>query len=270
MIISRTLSLAALVLVAANRVFAQAPTQPSHTTFTIASHFTGETRTINVYTPPTYARSSAKFPVLYMPDGGTAEDFPHVVITVDSLIRLRKIPPMLVVGIENTQRRRDMTGPTTVASDSAIAPRVGGSAAFRAFIRDELIPEIKHRYRTSDETAIVGESLVGLFIVETFLYEPSLFRRYIAISPSLWWNRDEVVNAAAQRLAYGGMDGRTLYLTAANEEGIEANTAKLASLIKAKPPAGLRWFYEPRPDLEHGTIYLGQGPAALLRALSIR
>ncbi|MES2304553.1 MAG: alpha/beta hydrolase-fold protein [Gemmatimonadota bacterium] len=247
---------------------AQAPAMPAHSTFTILSHAVGETRTINVYTPPGYdAGKQTRYAVLYMPDGGVAEDFPHVVISVDSLIRHRKIPPTLVVGIENTQRRRDMTGPTTVTSDSAIAPRVGGSAAFRSFIRDELIPEVKHRYRTTDETAIVGESLAGLFIVETFLYEPSLFRRYIAISPSVWWNRDELVGTAEARLAVGGMQGRRLYLTAANEQGISTGTATIAALLKAKPPTGLIWWYVPRPDLEHGTIYLGQGPAALARAL---
>ncbi|MEO5800430.1 MAG: alpha/beta hydrolase-fold protein [Gemmatimonadales bacterium] len=247
---------------------AQTPAIPAHTTFTISSHDVGETRTINVYTPPGYQTAARnRYAVLYMPDGGVAEDFPHVVISVDSLIRLGRIAPMLVVGIENTQRRRDMTGPTTVGSDSAIAPRVGGSAAFRSFIRDELMPEVKRRYRTTDETAIVGESLAGLFIVETFLYEPTLFRRYIAISPSVWWNHDELVGTAEARLAIGGMERRRLYLTAANEEGISTGTAKIAGFIKTKPPAGLIWWYEPRPDLEHGTIYLGQGPTALAKAL---
>src|SRR5687768_12773335 len=48
-------------------------------TFTIQSKALGETRRINVYLPPTYADSSSKrFPVLYMPDGGLAEDFLHV------------------------------------------------------------------------------------------------------------------------------------------------------------------------------------------------
>src|SRR6478672_9079126 len=96
----------------------------AHETFTIQSVAVGETRNINVYTPPPYRGSSKKFPVLYMPDGGLDEDFPHVVRTVDSLIALHAIRPVIVVGIPNTQRRRDLTGPTRVKSDSAIAPRV--------------------------------------------------------------------------------------------------------------------------------------------------
>ena len=149
-------------LACAGALGAQAPTVPPYVTFTVDSRTLGERRTINVYTPPKYQLSSnSTFAVLYMPDGGVAEDFPHVVITVDSLIRLKRIAPMLVVGIENTERRRDLTGPTTVALDSAIAPRVGGSALFRDFIREELMPEIRRRYRTRSETAIVGESLAS-------------------------------------------------------------------------------------------------------------
>lgn len=68
---------------------------------------------------------------------------------------------MVVVGIENTERRQDMTRPTMNEEDKKIAPRVGESAKFRAFIRDELMPEIDRRVRGNGETAIVGESLAG-------------------------------------------------------------------------------------------------------------
>ena len=124
-----------------------------------------------------------------MPYGGIDEDFPHVVNAVESLVRQGKVRPVIVVGIPNTQRRRDLTGPTEVASDRAIAPKVGGSAAFRQFIREELIPEIDRRYKTTAERGIIGESLAGLFVVETFLEEPSLFTHYVALDPSLWWNK---------------------------------------------------------------------------------
>jgi Putative esterase len=94
-----------------------------------------------------------------------------------------------------TERRRDMTGPTEVASDKAIAPRVGGSAAFRAFIRDELFPAIDVRVRGDGHRAIIGESPEGLFIVETFFLAPEMFDTYIAPSPTLWWNDRALVRA---------------------------------------------------------------------------
>lgn len=48
-------------------------------TFTIESKILNETRRINVYLPAGFAdNKDARFPVLYMPDGGIAEDFLHV------------------------------------------------------------------------------------------------------------------------------------------------------------------------------------------------
>lgn len=69
----------------------------------------------------------------------------------------------------DTERRRDLTGATTDPEDRKIAPRVGGSQAFRAFIRSELVPQVAERYRITGEPAIVGESLAGLFVLETLL-----------------------------------------------------------------------------------------------------
>jgi predicted alpha/beta superfamily hydrolase len=161
-------------------------------TFTIESKVLGETRRINVYLPPGYTESPAsRVPVLYMPDGGLGEDFLHVAGLVQVSVGNQTMRPFLLVGIENTQRRRDMTGPTSNEDDKKIAPQVGGSLAFRQFIRNELMPEIRERYRTTSETAIVGESLAGLFVIETLLLEPDLFETYIAIDPSLWWNNED-------------------------------------------------------------------------------
>ena len=71
-----------------------------------------EDRTINVWTPPGYNESIDSFPVLYMPDGGIKEDFPHIANTLAKLIKENEIPPYILVGIENTERRRDLSGPT--------------------------------------------------------------------------------------------------------------------------------------------------------------
>src|SRR4051812_39919257 len=113
-------------------------------TFTIDSKILGEARRINVYLPPGYAESpNMRLPVLYMPDGGMAEDFLHVAGLVQVSVGNGTMRPFLLVGIENTQRRSDLTGPTENANDKKIAPHVGGSEAFRAFIRRELMPQVK-------------------------------------------------------------------------------------------------------------------------------
>src|SRR5215471_3645362 len=119
-------------------------------TFTINSKILSETRRINVYLPPAYAETPAtRLPVLYMPDGGIAEDFLHIAGLVQVSVGNLTMRPFILVGIENTQRRRDLTGPTTNEEDKKIAPKVGGSREFRAFIRNELMPEVKSRYRAT-------------------------------------------------------------------------------------------------------------------------
>jgi uncharacterized protein len=47
------------------------------------------------------------------------------------------------------------------------------------------MPAIDARYRSTRERAIVGESLAGLFVVETLLRESTLFDHYVAFDPSL-------------------------------------------------------------------------------------
>jgi predicted alpha/beta superfamily hydrolase len=228
-------------------------------TFTIDSKFLSETRRINVYLPAGYAESpNARLPVLYMPDGGMAEDFLHVAGLVQVSVGNGTMRPFLLVGIENTQRRRDLTGPTENAEDKKIAPQVGGSEAFRAFIRQELIPQVKTRYRTTHEVAIVGESLAGLFVVETFLLQPDLFDTYIAFDPSLWWNHHKLVDDAAERLRARPKLEKTLYVASSGED--REDTQRFAEVLAKAAPSGIHWHYERMPDEKHSTIY---HPAAL-------
>jgi predicted alpha/beta superfamily hydrolase len=230
-------------------------------TFTIDSKILGETRRINVYRPPGPAESpDAPLPVLYMPDGGMAEDFLHVAGLVQVSAGNGTMRPFLLVGIENTQRRRDMTGPTENPEDKKIAPHVGGSAAFRAFLRDELMPQVKARYRTTQETAIVGESLAGLFVVETFLLEPDLFDTYIAFDPSLWWNNQKLVNAASERFQARPTLKKTLYIASSDVEVVPGVIKRFVEILGKTAPPGVHWHFEGMPEEHHSTIY---HPAAL-------
>lgn len=243
------------LLILTSSILQAATGVPQHETFQIESRHLRELRTINVYLPPESAGTSGR-PVLYMPDGGVAEDFPHVAATVDAGIREGRLAPMLVVGIENTQRRRDLTGPTQVDSDKQIAPVVGGSAAFRAFIADELVPEIERRYRTGPSRGIIGESLAGLFIVETLFEQAKLFDTYIALSPSLWWNNAALTRSAAARLSgLKGLNAR-VYIAWADEPNIGPYAEILDATIREAALSRLQWTAAPRPDLNHGNIYL--------------
>ncbi len=139
-------SLAAPVLPAAAQA-ASVASQPLSIgeTFTLDSKVMGEIRRINVYLPAGYREhADMKVPVLYMLDGGIAEDFLHIAGLMQVSMANGTMRPFLLVGIENIQRRRDMTGPTEVASDRNIAPVVGGAATFRAFIRFQSLSDETH------------------------------------------------------------------------------------------------------------------------------
>jgi uncharacterized protein len=230
-------------------------------TFAIESKGLGETRRINVYLPPGYKETpEARLPVLYMPDGGLAEDFLHVAGLVQVSVGNGTMRPFLLVGIENTQRRRDLTGPTEDEDDKKIAARVGGSQAFRKFIREELMPQVKERYRTTPETAIVGESLAGLFVLETLFLEPGLFDTYIAVDPSLWWNGEKMVRGGCAGWRDGPTSEKTIYLASSGEKGVADGVGRLEGVLARDAPRNFHWHHEKMPEEKHSTIF---HPAAL-------
>lgn len=232
-------------------------------TLSIESKVLGERRVLNVYLPPDYAKSDARYPVLYALDGGMAEDFPHVVGSVDVSIKNAVIRPVIVVGIENTDRRRDLVGPTSLAEEREIAPRAGGAERFRTFLRDELKPLIGARYRTTAESAIIGESFAGLFVIETFVLAPALFDGYIAASPSVWWNEQALVRGAGPHLAWWAAGPKSLYIATADEREMQDGVSILTTLLGIHAPAGVTWRYDPMPSEHHHTIF----PTAALRGI---
>jgi hypothetical protein len=224
-------------------------------TFTMRSDILGETRRINVYRP-SWVADSVHLPVLYMLDGGIGEDFLHVAGLIQVSTGNGTMRPVLLVGIENTERRRDLTGPTQVAEDREIAPRVGGSADFRRFLRSELMPTIRRRYATMSESGIVGESLAGLFVLETLLLEPDLFGTYIAFDPSLWWNEGKLLVTADE--IGGSLKSQVVYLASSSQPEIAELTARFARLLASN--AQLTAHHTTLPEETHATIY---HPAAL-------
>ena len=228
-------------------------------TFLIDSAILHETRRINVAIPR--GAGGVALPVLYMPDGGMDEDFLHVAGLLQVGAGNATTRPFLLVGIENTERRRDLTGPTANPKDRAIAPRVGGSAAFRRFIREELMPEVARRYRITNEKAIVGESLAGLFVMETLALAPDMFDTYIAIDPSLWWNDGALarqLDAAVAAPGFAYAPAKTLAVATSRDGSLSVGGIDLAARLARVP--GLRLSYRAWPEEGHGTVY---HPAAL-------
>lgn len=240
---------------------------PTHESLTIKSTLLGEDRLINIWLPPNYLESKDSFPVMYMLDGGIKEDFPHIANTLSALIQAGKIKPVILVGIENTERRRDLSGYTAVESDKKIAPVVGGSQAFRTFIVQELFPAIHSNYKIKGPKSIIGESLAGLFIMETFFLKPEMFDHYIAFDPSLWWNNHELVTQSKNYLEHFPKTPKSLWYAGSNAADINQYTNKLSQILSSSQIENLRWKYEEEPKLTHKTIFRAKKEEAIIWSL---
>lgn len=241
---------------------------PEHETFLIQSKHLDEERTINVWMPENYKSSSDSLPTMYMADGGIKEDFPHIANTLSKLIKENKIKPIILIGIENTQRRRDLTGFTAVLKDKEIAPVVGGSENFRAFIKEELFLEINKRYRTTTEKSIIGESASGLFVMETFFLAPEMFNNYIAFDPSLWWNDHYLVRSAKEHLANLPKTNRRLWFASSDAEDVSPFAKELAKTFKTEGRANLQWKFSDEPNEKHTTIFRATKEKAIIWTLN--
>jgi hypothetical protein len=240
--------------------------------FVLPSKLLRGDRRINVYLPEHYEEPGRTFPILFLLDGGEREDFLHIAALAQITAAYGQGRELIVVGIEGVDRRHDLTSPSAVAADLKRAPTSGGAATYRRFLVEELKPWVAARYRTNGQTALIGESLAGLFVLETFLKQPGSFDDFIAVSPSLWWNGGKLAREAAADLRKARFPGRRLWIgfetppppaeEAARERALQT---ALEAGLRASRPSGLVWT---AVHLEegHGNVY---HPAALqaLRSL---
>lgn len=261
------LAVAIFLLITNGTIAQQNDTIPIYDSLTIKSKVLHENRVINVWTPLNYNELQEALQVLYMPDGGVKEDFPHMANTVAKLVENKSIPPTILVGIENTKRKRDLTGPTDNAEDKTIAPIVGESNNFRAFIKKELIPEINKNYRTSTKKGIIGESLAGFFVVETLLLDANLFDFYIAMDPSLWWNDQLLVKDSKTNLKNLPKNNIRFWFAGSSVQNGMPFISNLNKQIKSVNPEPLKWKYSDEPDEDHSTIFRATKEKALIWTL---
>ena len=136
-----------------------------------------ENRALIVYLPPGHESSGHSYPVLYLLDGNR-DAMLEALAATGSLERNKFMPEIIVVGIANVDRDRDMM-PLSTKQYTVPKP---GAEAFLGFIGDELVPYIDQKYRTRGPRLLCGKSLSGLFVLYAFLTKPALFDAYIGRS----------------------------------------------------------------------------------------
>lgn len=236
---------------------------------TLQSEALGEKRTLNIYLPEGYnANDTVRYPVVYLLDGSADEDFIHVVglYQFNSFPWINRVPPSIIVGIANTDRKRDFTFPSNIPKYQKILPTSGGSAKFIAFIEKELQPYIEKKYKTNASKTIIGESLGGLLATEMLFHHTHLFNRYIIISPSLWWDNESLLNQKQKPLMAGFKEKTDIYIGAGKEGPVmEADTKLLAEKIRNTKSLNVTLYNDYLPHEDHATI----SHQAILNALRL-
>jgi len=230
-------------------------------TIVLPSKIMGEERTILVSTPPGYDQTSQRYPVLYMTDGN--QHLTHTRGTVDFLARNGLMPQVIVVGVNNTDRTRDLS-PTHVASRTVNGrvfenPTSGGASKFLDFFEQELFPYVDATYRTLPLRLFTGHSFGGLFALNAFFTRPEMFDAVLAVSPSLNWDEDLPVRQAEEFFDRRDELNATLFVAMANEEEGDPAPTRLDRLEKALTAAdteGFEWQIMRMPDENHGTVVL--------------
>lgn len=235
------------------------------TSYRIRSAVLGDEREINVRLPAGYARGQDRYPVVYLLDGALEQDFGHIA----GLAQLGELSgtygPMILVGVQTKNRRAELTAQAADFRYRRAFPENGGAERFRRFLGEEVIPFVEGRFRTGERRALMGESLAGLFVVDTFLKAPTLFHDYAAVSPSLWWDDRADMRRAASLLQPEALRGRRLYLVAANEGGtMQDGIDRLRVALAAAPPPGFDFRYVDKSASEsHDTVFHGAAQGAL-------
>lgn len=169
----------------------------------------------SLYAPKSY-------PVLYLLDGDA-----HFYSVMGMMRQLSSVngntllPKMIIVGITNTNRMLDLT-PTSVSgiiNNPLQEALTGGGEKFLDFLEKELIPYIESNYPVFPYRTFVGHSLGGLMVIHTMHTRPWMFKNYLAIDPSLWWDNQMELKNAEGGVLKAGKENIQVYVAIANTIG---------------------------------------------------
>ncbi len=246
----------------------------------------GQDFVIDVALP--YLPSDEPMPVIYVTDGNSM--FPLVANSARLMQLGFEIPPVIVVGIGYevdssaevlNLRSRDLT-PTVdeaflerSASDPMPRPSdlsLGQAAQFLDFIENDVKPLIAANYPVLDgDATLVGDSLGGLFTLYALFNRTGDYQRFIAGSPSLWWDEETLFEDEARYATSAeDIDARLFLSVGGLEEGpaddgfhMVTNTHRMADLLASRAYPSLHLTVHEFADETHLSVI----PATMSRGL---
>jgi uncharacterized protein len=242
------------------------------------SEETGADYQLFIATPADYKTSGKRYPVVYMLDADYS--FALTRNVARHFIDRGKLPEMILVGIGypgaaddmevyKTERKRDYTPSLSPISTATAATGAqiekGGAVRFRNFIADEVIPYVATAFPISADRTFIGHSYGGLFGTYVLLTEPELFKRYIIVSPSLWYDARMILRVeqqtAARRQVDRKLDRHVFFAIGSQETRAETGAPMVEELkqfykrLEARREPGLQLTLRVYPDEGHASVF---------------
>ena len=197
-------------------------------------------------------------PLLILLDGEW--NLRNVSTAVSHLVANGRLPAVVVAGVVNTDRGRDLM--PTFAGDKFVD---GPSDRFLSFLADELIPKIAAEYPIGKYRILAGHSNAGMFSLYALIRRPEVFQANIALSPSYGLD-DRFVARFAESLAKPSSP-RFVFIGAGGDEeaDISVGALRFAKTFEGTPNADVEFHYESFPGETHGSV----GYRAFYRALEV-
>jgi enterochelin esterase-like enzyme len=199
-----------------------------------------EERTLLVSTPEGYEDGSISYPVLFVLYGGQIRGYlAEAVHSAHVLSEQGSIPQMIVVGVANVDRYRDLSPVARGETPSGIGP-------FSRFVAEELIPFVDSRYRTKSYRVLVGPQAGAEFALWTLAKRPGLFNAFIIENPFRFESVKDTLMPIMEKLMDAGLPSYTfLQVTCADRAG-EVDKSREVEYMRAferlareKSPANL-------------------------------
>ncbi len=206
---------------------------------------------IQIVLPAGYKPGSTdKYDVIYVLDGDGNTGL------VDNIAQFINgegfMPPVIVVGVLNTDRDRDLTPTRSEGYKTS-----GGAAQFLGFLKNELIPYIDKTCPTDGDNIIFGHSFGGLFVTYALFKEPGTFKSYIAADPSYWWDKGMMIRMAAFDLPKLKNMDRTLFISGRGQLALrDMAILPMDTVLQRGAPAGFTWKISPYANETHGSVRL--------------
>src|SRR4029077_7307771 len=199
-------------------------------------------RMLRVWLPPGYSRpenENRNYPVFYLNDGQNLFDPATAYIGVDwqvgvtatHLIGLGRIPPLIIVGIDNAQKDRAREYlPYRTIHPPVMRPQ---GKLYPAFLMDEVMPFIFQRYRIvkgPENTGLGGSSLGAIISLYTAIARPGIFGRLLLESPSLFISNRQFLKSSR---AFRRWPEKIFMAMGTNEAGSEGRDRQVVEDVLA-------------------------------------